>query len=481
MPIMGMCDPAGLGASSEIAKETRLFDLMFNWSEWIKPSAGLPTVQWALLLALAAVAGHGLQRRWGLPKVLGYSAVGALAGLSGYTTVTWPLDGIAQFLIELGLSIVLFEAGGRLSLRWLRNNPMLLVQSIAETLLTYLVVLWVLQFFQVDAVLQMPLALLLTTTSPVVLMRVAGDMNASGPATDRAITLATLNTFYVLALGSVMARLIGPIEGQARAGSPGMGGILNGLLAVLLLVFTSVLVGALLAWALRKALTWMNPSSENTAVLQLALIVAGTALAAHFGGSAPLAALLAGVLLKAQHPRPWIWPRQFGTAASILTILTFVLVAATAAQGPWQWQAWGLIVALVLARALAKVGALGATALVSLRGGSSPRQAFWVANALWPMSAVALLLISQLAEFAPALGAPIASIALPLLLLLEFLGALMVTLTLRRTREAGENPSERPARLEADSGSSAKTAPGSDPASSALPHTSRIPGDASDA
>jgi NhaP-type Na+/H+ and K+/H+ antiporter len=85
-----------------------LFDLMFHWSEWIKPSAGLPTVQWALLLAVAAAMGHALQRRWGLPKVLGYSMVGALAGFSGYTTVNWPLDGIAQFLIELGLSIVLF-------------------------------------------------------------------------------------------------------------------------------------------------------------------------------------------------------------------------------------------------------------------------------------------------------------------------------------------------------------------------------------
>ena len=42
-----------------------MIDLMLNWSEWIKPSAGLPTVQWALLLALAAAAGHLLQRYLG--------------------------------------------------------------------------------------------------------------------------------------------------------------------------------------------------------------------------------------------------------------------------------------------------------------------------------------------------------------------------------------------------------------------------------
>jgi hypothetical protein len=58
----------------------------------------------------------------------------------------------------------------------------------------------------------------------------------------------------------------------------------------------------------------MSPTSENTAILLIALIAAGTALAAHFGGSAPLAALLGGLLLKQLHPRPWAWPRQLGTA-----------------------------------------------------------------------------------------------------------------------------------------------------------------------
>lgn len=420
-----------------------MFDLMFHWSEWIKPSAGLPVVQWALLLAVAAATGHGLQRRWGLPQVLGYSLIGALAGYSGYTTASWPLDGIAQFLIELGLSIVLFEAGGRLSLRWLRMNPMLLVQSIVETLVTYVAALWMLRLFQIEAALHHPLALLITTTSPALLMRVAHDLRASGPVTDRAITLATLNTFYVLALGGVMARLVGPMEGRLEG--PGMGSWWGAIPAVLLLVFTSVLVSAVLALALRKALAWMSPSSENTAVLQLALIAAGTALAAHFGGSAPLAALLAGVLIKAWNPRPWIWPRQFGTAASALSILTFVLVAMTAAQAPWQWQ-WqigGLVLALALTRGVARIGALSATTLLGLGSGANLRQTFWTANTLWPMSAVALLLISQFAEFTPTLGAAVASIALPLLLLLELLGALLMTWSLKQTGEANESGTER--------------------------------------
>ena len=64
-------------------------DLLNIWSEWIKPSAGLATVQWSVLLALAAAAGHLVQRYTGLPKVIGYSVVGALAGFAGFTGALW--------------------------------------------------------------------------------------------------------------------------------------------------------------------------------------------------------------------------------------------------------------------------------------------------------------------------------------------------------------------------------------------------------
>lgn len=414
-----------------------MIDLMLNWSEWIKPSAGLPSVQWSLLLALAAAAGHLLQRYLGLPKVLGYSAIGALAGFSGYTTASWPLDGIGQFMVELGLSIVLFEAGGRLTLRWFRHNPMLLAQSLAESVATYFATWWVLQLFDVGEALRMPLALLLVATSPAVLMRVAADLRASGPVTDRAITLAALNTLYVLALGGVLARLLGR--------SPST--LVDAIYPVILLLVASVLVGALLALALRKALQIMSPTSENTAVLQLALLAAGTALAANFGGSAPLAALLAGILLKTWHPRPWSWPRQFGTAAAILTILMFVLVSMAAAQASWNWQTGGLVAALVLARAVAKLVAIG---LAGIGSGASPKQTLWTASAMWPMSAVALLLVSQYVSFSPEIGAQVAAIALPLILFMEVLGALMAVLALQRAGESSRPPATRRIKSEGD-------------------------------
>ena len=180
-------------------------DIMAVWAELIKPSAGLPTVQWSLLLAVAAAGGHLLQRYTGLPKVVGYSVIGAIAGLAGFTGAAWPLQGTGLFLLELGVAVVLFEAGGRLPLRWFLHNPMVLVQSLAESFLTFMLVYWVMTLMGVRAVVAEPLALLVMAASPAVLARVIMDTGASGPVTERAMVLATLSTLYALTFCSARA------------------------------------------------------------------------------------------------------------------------------------------------------------------------------------------------------------------------------------------------------------------------------------
>ena len=169
-------------------------ELLAIWAEWIKPSAGLPTVQWSILLALAAAAGHLVQRYTGLPKVIGYSVIGAFAGLAGFTGAIWPLQGTSLFLLELGVAVVLFEAGGRISLRWFRHNPMVLVQSLAESTLTFIAVYWALKLMGMRDAVAQPLALLAMAASPAVLSRVLMDTRASGPVSERAMVLSTMST-----------------------------------------------------------------------------------------------------------------------------------------------------------------------------------------------------------------------------------------------------------------------------------------------
>jgi Kef-type K+ transport system membrane component KefB len=397
-------------------------EVMNIWAEWLKPSAGLPTVQWSLLLALAAAVGHLVQRYTGLPKVVGYALVGTFAGLAGFNGAVWPLQGIGLFLLELGVAVVLFEAGGRIPLRWFRHNPMVLVQSVAESAITYFLVYYALQWMGVRDAVASPLAIVAMAASPAVLARVVMDTNASGPVTERALVLATLSTLYALTLGSAKAGLMNRAHEMSDTVYP-----------VLVVLGLSIVVGAVLALALRSALRFMSPTSENTSIMLLALIAAGTALAAHFGGSAPLAALLGGMLLKQLNPRPWSWPRQMGTASSLLTMLMFVLVSVVSAQADWSRPVATIVIALVAARAIAKIAGVS---LANVGSGASFRQALWVGCALAPMSSVALLIVSQFVASSATLGPGIARIALPSILLMEILGAVIATVAIYRAGES---------------------------------------------
>jgi Kef-type K+ transport system membrane component KefB len=398
---------------------------MVIWADWLRPSAGLPTVQWAILLAVAAAAGHLLQRHTGLPKVVGYSVTGAVAGLGGFSGGAWPLQGIALFLLELGVSVVLFEAGGRIALRWFRHNPMVLLQSLLESTLSALFVYYTLRWLGVRAPIAEAVGLVAMAASPAVMSRVVMDTHASGPVTERAMVLSTLSTLYALTL--VSARTGVMHRPQTNLG--------ESLFPVAVVLGVSFVVGALLALVLRMALRVMSPTSENTSMLLIALIMAATALAAHLGGSAPLAALLGGMLLKQLNPRPWAWPRQLGTAASMLTMLMFVLVSVVAAKAPWNPEVAGLVAALVLARGFGKITGVS---LANWGSGTSWRQAFWTGCAMSPMSSVALLLVSQFVASSLTLGPSITSIALPAILLMEVLGAIIATFAIYRAGESSE-------------------------------------------
>lgn len=400
-------------------------ELQGVWSQWLRPSAGILTVQWSLLLAVASIAGYLCQRYLDVPKILGYTLVGAFAGWMGFGGALWPLHGAVLFLLELGVAVALFECGGRITLRWFRHNPMILVQSLVEAGLTYVFVAYGLQRMGIPAAIAGPLGLIAMAASPIVLGRVVADTRAAGAVSDRAMALATLSTLYALMLGSIQVEILAHSSASWS----------QNLMVTLGVLGVSVVVAAMLCFVMRLSLRFMSPASENTSLLMLALIAAAAAVAAHMGGSAPLAALLGGMLLKQLQPRPWVWPRQLGTASSLLGMLLFVLVSTVAAQAAWSGGVVLAVAALVLARFLAKAVGVG---LCNIGSGSSGQQAVWTVCAMMPMSAVALLMTSQFVQaLSPSpVGQTIADIALPAILLLELLGAVLATLALRRAGEA---------------------------------------------
>jgi Kef-type K+ transport system membrane component KefB len=92
------------------------------------------------------------------------------------------------------------------------------------------------------------------------------------------------------------------------------------------------------------------------------------------------------------------------------------------------------------------VGKVTGVSVANWGSGTSWRQAFWTGCAMSPMSSVALLLVSQFVASSLTLGPRIASIALPAILLMEVLGAIIATFAIYRAGESSETSlSEGPA------------------------------------
>ncbi len=236
-------------------------------------------MQWSLVLALATLVGSACQRQLGLPRMLGYAAVGRIAGCFGLGAALWPLQGPVLFLLELGIAVVLFECrcAHQCALVCTQPHGAGAKRARGGTDLHRRV-------FRPagrggsEARGAGPLGLLAVATSQRCCSVAWWPIPAPpGPVTDRALTLSTLSTLYALVLSAAKATdFSNPQESLWHDIAP-----------VLQVLLVSAVVAGVLFALFHAVLRWMSPLSQNTAIVLLALIAATAASASGLGGSAP--------------------------------------------------------------------------------------------------------------------------------------------------------------------------------------------------
>jgi NhaP-type Na+/H+ or K+/H+ antiporter len=378
-----------------------------------------------LLAVIAALAGEAVWRvlRW--PRLVGYVMVGTLLALTGRGA--GGDEPALRVVIDGALALLLFEAGARLRLKWLVRNPWLLATSVAESLLTGVVVFAVLSMFGLPGDVATPLSIVAVCVSPAVLQRVVGELHAAGQVTERLLTLAALNTLYaVLAMKLLSAGLLlSDPRTWVEAVSP-----------VMFSFFGSILLGAALGEGLALIARRFDLREDNSIVLLLSSVLLALVVAKTLSLSTLLVPLLAGMWLANRSERPWVWPRHFGSAGSALVLVMFVAVASA-----WTLDALaasaGIALALVLARGLAKGIAVLALAKPS---GLGIGQAACLAISLTPMSATAWVLTLDFVARHPNVGAQMMPVLLASLALLELAAPLAVMAGLRAAGEVDARP-----------------------------------------
>lgn len=391
-----------------------------------------PLLSWCVLVAAAALAGHVVVRFTGFPRMLGYTAVGLVAGWLNFGDLPWPLQGTSAIVLQTAVGTSLLLAASQVSLRWLLRQPWLLLQSLAESALALLATTAAVLALGVGWAVALAVGVVAMAASPAVLLRISADLRASGAVTDRSLLLATLSSMYALLAAMVLTAAITPgVGADTDAGlqlsALGVGRLLGS-------AALSLLWAGLLAVALWPVLRWRSSRSDTTALYMLAALVATCVLADHWGGSAALAFVVCGLLLRNLSPKPLVWPSAFGAANAMLNLLMFVLVASMAAQVSLSVVLLAVVAAATAARMLGKVGGV---LLLGLGTGLGWRRQWPVACAQTPASGLALLLVSAIVvQWLPinsAVALAFTAIALPMVVLSEVAGVLLASLALWRS------------------------------------------------
>lgn len=381
----------------------------------------LQSIAWPLVLLAAWFLGELAHERWRIPRVSTYVAVGLLGGLVNLPGLTTDIQGL-PFLANVALSLVLFELGYRINLRWFRHNPWVLGLGVVESVITFGAIYFVTGFFALPEDQRLIIAALSVSASPAGVVRVANELRSAGQVTERVLHLCAINCFMaVAALKLVIGYWYLSTSGDL---------VLAAFGSIHVLV-TSVAVGGLLGvavpWLLRLRST---PERGVTVVFALSVLLLTTA-AFGFRLSPLLAALSFGIVARERRVHLTNAQRDFGTAGDLLSVFLFVYIASLL---EWATVGTGMLLGLVLigVRGASKVVCNVAAARLS---GITERKGLLTGLALTPMSAFAILLLDQsrLYGFEPAVQV-LAAIA-AMMLLQELLGPVVTQRALMAAQE----------------------------------------------
>jgi Kef-type K+ transport system membrane component KefB len=381
----------------------------------------LQSIAWPLVLLLAWLLAERAHEAWRVPRVTSYVAVGLVGGFMNLPGLTDAVPGL-PFLANVALSLVLFELGYRINLRWFRHNPWVLVVGVVESIITFALVYGVTGFFGLGTDVRLVVASLAISASPAGIVRVANELHSAGQVTERVMHLCAINCLMaVLALKLVVGYWHISTTGDLVAAAFGSVHVLG----------TSIAVGTLLGVAVPWLLRTRNTSANGVTMVFALSVLLLTTMSFGLKLSPLLAALTFGIVARERRVHLTNAQRDFGTVGELLGLFLFVYVASLI---DWAnvWTSLALGAALLVVRTGSKVVCNLSVARLS---GITERKGALTGLALTPLSAFAILLLEQsrLLGLEPAVQA--LNVLAGMVVVLELLGPVVTQRALLAARE----------------------------------------------
>lgn len=375
----------------------------------------------AVLLA-ALAAGHACARYLHLPRITGFVAAGLLLGPSALDVLDARVLHGVRIFVDISLGLILFELGRRLDLSWLRRDRWLAASGLAESGLSFLLVLMTLRAFAIEPIYAATAAAIAMVTSPAVIIMIVHDERAQGPLTERLLTLTALNnvvSFLAITL------LFGFIHAQYA------GNWVNAMAHPLYLLAGSLLAGYAAFRVLLMLGRWLPKREDAQFVLLVGAVVALVGVANALKLSVLVSLLAFGVFTRNLDTNREVLAIEFGPGAQLFLVVLFVLTGASI-------ELRDLVIGGAVGLAL--VGARFAGKLIGLAlfaplSGMTLRRSAWLAIGMTPVSGVALVMLQGAGSLYPDFGAKLAATVAAALVMLEIIGPLATQLALKRAGE----------------------------------------------
>lgn len=382
-------------------------------------------IRMSLSFLLASLAGEGVYCLVKLPRITGYALAGLLLGPLGLSWVDGDDLINFRFLVELSLTLLFFELGVRVSLRWLKLNPWVIASSLLESVMTLIAVFVILLALGFEVKTALSIAVVAMGSSPVIVLRLVSEMRSQGQVTQRMLVLCALNTIYsVVCFYLIMDWFQGEFHGQW----------IKAIFHSLYLLVGSFGMGLVLALFFKLLRRTFDLSDEQSAPVLFGLLLLLQSLLVALELPVFLAPLLGGVLVKQLDPRPHLWPRHFGTAGSILTIILFMMTGSLLTRSDFIIGAGSAAIVIVI-RFMAKGAGVMLLGPVS---GLNLRQTLILGVVLIPMAEIPLVELMDMRTLYPQMSIRILPIVFSMMNILEVVGSLGVQWGLIRSREFQE-------------------------------------------
>ncbi len=328
-------------------------------------------------------------------------------------------------LVDIALGLILFRLGGVLHpVMALRDKP-LMVTSVAESLVTFGLILPLMLFMGAPALVAVLVAAIAVSSSPAVLIHVAEELNAEGPTVDRAEALVASNnilSFLLFSLTLPIALLGSQFDLRTSLQLPAyqLGG------AALL----SVVVAALVTSIARL-------TRRHEEHFRFALVVGAVMLTLGLAQALKVSTLFAGIALGVACR--WLQGRtrltrvEFGGGGDVFFVILFVVAGANLHLYEILLYAPAALL-FVAVRTVAKVGVVYGCGMAFKQG---HRQSLSAGLLLMPLAGLAIGLVQTTSALMPDLGVRVAAITLAAVALFETIGPPIAAFALRYSGDAG--------------------------------------------